>query len=114
MSSSAAIQTELLLKPECGIKHDAGKARFDLIPPKVLIDLADIYTYGAEKYEDRNWEKGMAYSRVYGAVQRHLNAYWGGQDLDEESGLPHLMHAAFGLFALQQFATTHPELDDRP
>lgn len=107
------------VKPEekvvpLGIKHDAGKARFDLIPPRAMQALAEVYTMGAVKYDSRNWEKGLNYSQVYAAVQRHLHAYWSGQDLDEESALPHLAHAMWGMAALIEFDTTHPELDDRP
>jgi hypothetical protein len=96
-----------------GIKNDADKPRFDLMPPKSLEQIAAVYTYGASKYAPRNWEKGMDWSRVYGATQRHLNSFWAGQDLDEESTLEHLAHAAFGILALLEYARTHPELDDR-
>ena len=97
-----------------GVKYDGGKPRFDLIPAVPLETLAKIYTMGAEKYADRNWEKGIQYSRIYAAVMRHLNKYWSGENLDPESDLPHLAHAAWGLLALLEFDATHPELDDRP
>lgn len=97
-----------------GVKYDTGKLRFDLIPPKVIQELAEVYTMGAAKYEPRNWEKGIEYSRIYAAVQRHLNQYWAGQNLDEESGLPHLAHAMWGMAALLEFERTHTEMDDRP
>lgn len=97
-----------------GVKHDSGKPRFDLIPARPMQDIAAVYAYGAIKYADRNWELGIDYSRIYAATQRHLHAYWAGQDLDEESALPHLAHAAFGLLALLELSNTHPELDDRP
>lgn len=97
-----------------GVKYDEKKLRFDLIPPRPMQALAEIYTHGAEKYAPRNWENGIAYSRIYAAVQRHLHAYWSGQTLDEESALPHLAHAMWGLAALLEFDFTHPELDDRP
>ena len=97
-----------------GVKYDGGKPRFDLIPAVPLETLAKVYTMGAEKYADRNWEKGMAYSRLYAASMRHLNKFWTGEDLDLESGLPHLAHAAWGLLALLEFGSTHPEQDDRP
>ena len=106
--------TSLDATTERGIKHDTSKLRFDLIPPSSLEELVSVYTFGAEKYEPRNWERGIEYSRIYAAVQRHLSAYWRGQDLDEESALPHLAHAAWGLFALLEYQRTHPELDDRP
>lgn len=103
---------------QAGIKYDTGKPRFDLIPAKPMLMIAEVYTIGATKYADRNWEKGIAYSRIYGAVQRHLNAYWSGQDLDEESALPHLAHAAWGLLALLEYSDKAEQygldLDDRP
>jgi hypothetical protein len=98
---------------DVGIKHDDGKPRFDLMPPRPLTKVAGVYNYGAHKYAPRNWERGIEWSRVYGATQRHLHAFWGGQDLDEESALEHLAHAAFGILALLEYAETHPELDDR-
>lgn len=103
--------SELILSN--GIKHDANKPRFDLIPPEALLQVAAVYSYGAAKYAPRNWENGMEWGRVYAATQRHLHAFWAGQDLDEESALPHLAHAVFGLLALMEYAETHPEMDDR-
>lgn len=76
-----------------GVKFDGGKVRMDLLPPEMLYAIADILTFGAQKYDDRNWEKGMDWGRVYGALQRHLNAWWGGQEYDEETGRSHLWHA---------------------
>ena len=99
--------------PMMGVKYDAGKPRFDLIPTEPMRQIADVFAYGAEKYADRNWECGMAYGRVYAAMQRHLHAYWGGEFFDKESEMPHLAHAAFGILALLEFEHTHPEMDDR-
>lgn len=100
-------------KPE-GVKYDDGKLRFDLIPAFALEQLAAIYTMGAAKYADRNWEKGIKYSRVFAAIMRHLWAFWRGETIDSESGLPHVAHAAWGCFALLQYLSTCPEFDDRP
>lgn len=97
-----------------GIKFDEGKLRYDLLPTKSVAQVVEVLTYGAEKYEPRNWEKGMSHSRLYSAAQRHLNAYWGGQDLDEETAFEHLAHAATNLLMLLQLRVTHPDLDDRP
>jgi len=99
-----------------GLKYDKNKARFDLIPPRALKAIAEVYTYGAEKYADRNMERGMAWGRVWGAVQRHLNAFWDGEDLDGESGMPHLVHAAWGCLTLIDYIQ-HAQFhcfDDRP
>lgn len=84
-----------------------------LVPPRALMELAEVYTMGARKYDAHNWTKGMSWSRVYDAVQRHLNAFWAGEDMDQESRLCHLAHAAWGCFTLLEFRRLHPELDDR-
>lgn len=76
-----------------GVKHDGDKIRYDLLPPEFLHGVADILTFGAKKYEARNWERGIAYSRVFGALMRHLWAWWAGKDLDDETGKSHLWHA---------------------
>lgn len=96
-----------------GKKYDTGKLRIDLIPAQALEELAAVYTYGANKYADHNWRRGIKWSRVFGAMMRHLWAFWRGEDLDEESGLPHLAHAAFGCFALLEYRRTRRDFDDR-
>ena len=97
-----------------GIKHDQGKSRIDLIAPEMLFALGDILAYGAQKYAQRNWEQGMDWGRVFGALMRHMWAWWGGEDLDPESELSHLGHAAFHVMGLMQLSYTHKDLDDRP
>lgn len=85
--------------PATAIKHDSNKLRMDLIPPEAELALAEILTYGANKYADRNWEKGFEgglqanWDRIYGALRRHLLMYLLGERLDQESGKPHLWHA---------------------
>lgn len=97
-----------------GRKDDLGKLRFDLVPAVPLEDLARIYTYGSQKYADRNWEKGIEWGRIFAAMMRHLWAFWRGETVDLESGMPHMAHAAWGCFTLLEYMRTHPELDDRP
>ena len=82
-----------IYKGEEGVKFDGDKLMFELIPPEAQVALATILTFGAKKYDDRNWELGMKWSRVYGALQRHLNAWASGEKFDPESGKPHLWHA---------------------
>lgn len=101
-------------KTEPAIKFDgAGKNRYDLIPAYALDELVKIYTYGANKYGDSNWIKGMSWSRFFGALMRHAWAFWGGEDLDRESGLKHMAHAAFCCLALVEYSKIHKKFDDR-
>lgn len=97
-----------------GRKDDQGKVRLELIPPEMIFAVGDILTFGAEKYADRNWEKGMSWSRVYGALQRHLNAWWGGEDLDPETQKSHLWHAACCLTFLVTYEQRKIGENDRP
>lgn len=75
-----------------GVKFDAGKVRFDLVPWESIYAEAAVYTYGAIKYDDWNWAKGMRKGRVVAALMRHTMAYMMGEYLDPESGLPHTWH----------------------
>jgi hypothetical protein len=88
-----------------GVKFDQNKPRMDLIPPEVFEEMGKVLAFGSEKYEARNWEKGMAWGRCHAAALRHLVAWSRGEDLDPETGLPHLAHAATNiafLLAYQQ------------
>ena len=96
------------------VKADGGKRRLDLVPVSPLLDIADVLTFGADKYEPRNWERGFPYGRLYGAAMRHLLAWWGGQDDDEETGLPHLAHAATCIMFLLEYRRSLAGEDDRP
>ena len=72
------------------VNYDGGKPAIGLVPPEAIFALGEVLSAGAEKYASRNWELGMAYSRMFGSAQRHLWAYWGGEEIDEETGLSHL------------------------
>ena len=96
-----------------GIKFDSGKLRMDLVPTEAINALAAILAAGAVKYGEHNWRKGMDWSRVYGAAQRHLLAFWGGDDIDEESGMPHLWHALTNLAFLVSYQAMSVGRDDR-
>jgi len=101
---------------EPATKHDAGKPQYDLIPPRALEEVAKVFSFGAAKYKPRAWETGLAYGRIYAAILRHLVAFWRREDIDRESGLHHLAHAAFGCLAIVEFYYRNQitEDDDRP
>jgi hypothetical protein len=77
-----------------GIKHDADKPRFDLIPPLAERAMAEVLTFGAAKYSPDNWRKVEdAIERYTAAALRHINARRSGEYLDPESQKPHMAHA---------------------
>lgn len=96
-----------------GAEKGVKLAAFDLIPSGPLHKLAEHYGIGAKKYSAHNWRAGYEWSKSYAAMMRHLNAFWGGEDIDEETGSPHLAAAAFHCFAILEWMETHPEFDDR-
>lgn len=85
----------------------------DLIPPRALLALSEVYGFGGEKYDDHNYLKGYDWSLAYGALQRHLNQWQAGEDIDPESGLHHLLHAAWHALTLWTFQTEQIGTDDR-
>ncbi len=113
MSNKKDKNTEELLEKE-GVKFDGEKVRVELLPVSAIRAYGGILTHGAKKYSDRNWEKGMKWSRLYGACLRHLTAFWDGENLDPESGYHHLASAIFNIGGLIEFTITKPDLDDRP
>lgn len=96
-----------------GVKFDNGKSRLDLVPPEGVLGVADILAVGAKKYAARNWEKGMEWSRPYAAAQRHLYAWWSGEDRDPDTGYSHLAHAACNIFFLIAYEARGAGTDDR-
>lgn len=99
---------------EGGVKYDKDKCRLDLIPPEAIFAIGEILTFGAKKYEDRNWEKGMPWGRIFGACMRHLWMWWWGKDLDTETGKSHLWHAACCIVFLITYEQKGIGKDDRP
>ena len=112
LAAPPLIKTEV--KKLGGIKYDQDKPRVELLPVEALEEIAKVLTFGAIKYNDNNWREGFQWSRIYGALLRHLFAFMRGEDYDKESGISHLGH--MGACAL--FLITHQKLglgkDDRP
>ena len=100
-------------RQEPALRYDAGKARYDLIPPDALHALAEVYTRGAAKYEARNWEKGMSWGRCFGSLMRHAWAFWWGESIDPETGCHHMAMASWNCFALFCYDTRGAGVDDR-
>lgn len=94
---------------EKGVKAE----RYDLLPVEPLAAVARHYGVGAEKYEDHNWRRGYEWSKSYSAMMRHANAFWNGEDIDEETGSPHMAAVVFHALALLDFMQNHREYDDR-
>jgi TPP-dependent pyruvate/acetoin dehydrogenase alpha subunit len=73
---------------ETGAVRDAmkGKGRPSLIPIAALRAVARRFEDGAEKYQERNWEKGIPLSRFIDSLYRHLWAYMEGDESEDHLG----------------------------
>jgi hypothetical protein len=80
-----------------GARRDvrSGKGRYDLLSPMAIRRIAGVYERGAEKYGDRNYEKGMPLSRFLDSALRHLLQYIEGKQ-DED----HAAQAAWNILSL--------------
>jgi hypothetical protein len=100
-----------------GTKFDIGKARYDLLAADSLDELVKVLTFGSQKYEDRNWEKGIKFGRVFAAAMRHMWAIWQGEEIDPETGILHSAHAECNMHFLTHFLKNkakYKDFDDRP
>ncbi len=88
-----------------------GAAAGDL--GKGLINVAAIWDFGSKKYARHNWEKGLAFSRMYrSAINHALKSLT--ETNDEESGKPHLWHYACNVAMLWTMVERgRTDLDDR-
>lgn len=94
------------------VKWDKEKVDFSLIPAEPLTELAKAYMVGL-KYDRDNWRKGMEWSRVFAAAQRHLWAWWNGETYDTVDGHHHLAAAAWCCFTLMWYQLKNVGKDNR-
>jgi hypothetical protein len=97
-----------------GLRFNQGKSRYDLIPAFAQEQYARVLTKGAEKYAERNWERGMPWSKVLASLERHLYAIKRGEDVDPETGLLHSAHVMTNAAFLTEYYKIFPQGDDRP
>jgi hypothetical protein len=97
-----------------GRKDDSGKTPYHLLAPEMLEGVGRVLEFGAIKYEPRNWEKGMHWSRPFSALMRHMWAWWRGEKCDPETGMSHLWHAGACLMFLIAYEDRNVGTDDRP
>lgn len=103
---------EILLT--AGHKDDDGKTQWSAMSWFVLDEVAEVMTYGAiHKYDKHNWRKGMQYTRLWDAAQRHMKAWVTGEEADPETGKSHLAHAICCISMLRDLEMLELGTDDR-
>lgn len=123
-----------------GLKANNNKMLMSLLPSPALYEIARVLTYGANKYTicndckatfqhnrticsecgstniisgAHNWSKGMNWSWIIDALERHLDKFKCGIDLDKESGLLHSSQIACNALFLLTFQVMNIGKDDR-
>lgn len=96
-----------------GLRYVDGKPRFDLLPPASLFALADHFRKGCDKYAERNWERGMDWSKCFGSLMRHAWKWAWGEDVDSETGTHHMIAVAWNAMALYEYHIRKIGRDDR-
>lgn len=99
---------------------DPAKPPLDLVPPTFVWGIGQVLGKGASKYARGNWMRGMSFSEVLAAAERHIQAakY---KDLDDGpggTGLDHVYLAGCELAFLSWFkdgprAAEYARFDDR-
>lgn len=95
------------------LRYNKNKLPMHLVPPDAIEAMAEVLDYGATKYSERNWELEAPVSVPYASLQRHLLAWWRGENSDPESNLSHLSHVIMNAAMLIRYAKNE-ENDDRP
>jgi hypothetical protein len=74
------------------LRYNSGKAKWGLISFPAIEPLVRVLEFGATKYAPDNWKLGFKQKELLECLQRHLIALFEGEELDKESGLPHIGH----------------------
>lgn len=96
-----------------GLRFNTGKLKWSLVSWKALAPMVRVLMFGAEKYDDHNWKKGLKYTEVCESLQRHLNAFIDGEDDDPESKLSHVGHILCNAMFLSYMFLFKKDCDDR-
>lgn len=85
------------------------------VPANVKMELGLAMMEGALKYGRHNYrDAGVRASVYYDGANRHLDAWWEGEDLDPDSGLSHVTKAIASLVVLRDCMMRGNVVDDRP
>ena len=83
-----------------GTRYNTGKVLASAVDPEFILGVAEVLTFGAQKYERNNWRKGLPHDEICDSLLRHTYSYLRGELLDSESGLDHRFHMACNIMFL--------------
>lgn len=86
-----------------------GKRKWSLVHYKSLEPLVEVLEFGAGKYGEKNWQKGLDKTEILESMMRHLTALMDGESNDKESKLHHIGHIMCNAMFYEYFNTnTNP------
>lgn len=95
-------------------RYNQSKLRPSLFPVVCYVHIIEILEFGAKKYSDDNWKKGLSFKSCLDSLERHLIKFKLGENCDEESGLLHVGHIIINAMFIMYFILTgRTDLDDR-
>lgn len=92
--------------PSTGGAKGSKLARFDMIAPDVMWELAEHFGKGEAKYPsdpEPNWQRGYSWRLSVAALKRHLTQFEMGEDFDSETGSSHLVAVMWHAMVLRWF-----------
>lgn len=93
----------------------AKKVPLHLVPPSATHYLAEAFGDGAHKYGPYNWrEKGVSATVYIGAMKRHIDAWFDGEEVSSDALVHHLAHAMACCAIILDAQSVGKLNDDRP
>jgi len=92
LKNQPALKGKLQANAKGGIKDDAAKLLWSLLPYDALEPIVEVLMVGAKKYSPDNWRR-VDRERYVDALLRHVFAFIRGEALDRDTKLTHLSHA---------------------
>lgn len=74
------------------LRYNTGKPKWSLVHFKSLEPLVRVLEHGSKKYAPFNWMKPFSKDELKESMMRHMVAIMDGEEIDKESGEPHIGH----------------------